>query len=286
MGIKDTVIRLFVIGECTVEFSVLMSIYTKESPEFLRQALNSLKAQTLSADEIVIVKDGSITSELEAILTEYSLTLPLKVVGYEQNRGLGYALAFGLQHCRYDWVARMDSDDIADKFRFEKQINFITEHPALSVVGGQIQEFSESITEVMKSRRVPLDHDDIVRFLKKRNAINHVTVFFKKKDVLNAGNYEDVPGFEDYYLWVRMILNGCKVANIPENLVAVRVGNDMIGRRIGFRYAKEEYRFYKKLRKLKFLSCTEFIKVVCMRIPLRLVPKPVLAFIYKKLLRK
>lgn len=269
-----------------MKFSVLMSVYAKESPLFLKEALESLRNQTLPAAEIVIVKDGSIGEALESVLTEYAGCLPLKTVGYEKNRGLGYALAFGLQHCRYDWVARMDSDDIADKFRFEKQINFITEHPALSVVGGQIQEFSESITEVMKSRRVPLDHDDIVRFLKKRNAINHVTVFFKKKDVLNAGNYEDVPGFEDYYLWVRMILNGCKVANIPENLVAVRVGNDMIGRRIGFRYAKEEYRFYKKLRKLKFLSCTEFIKVVCMRIPLRLVPKPVLAFIYKKLLRK
>ena len=269
-----------------IKFSVLMSIYAKESPEFFSQALESLAVQSLPADEIVIVKDGSVGENLESVLVQYATKLPLKVVGYEKNRGLGYALAFGLQHCRYDWVARMDSDDIADKFRFEKQINFITEHPALSVVGGQIQEFSKSITEVMKSRRVPLEHDNIVRFLKKRNAINHVTVLFKKKDVLNAGNYEDVPGFEDYYLWVRMILNGCKVANIPENLVAVRVGNDMIGRRIGFRYAKEEYRFYKKLRKLKFLSCTEFIKVVCMRIPLRLVPKPVLAFIYKKLLRK
>lgn len=269
-----------------IKFSVLMSIYAKETPEFFSQALESLAVQSLPADEIVIVKDGSVGENLESVLDQYATKLPLKVVGYEKNRGLGYALAFGLQHCRYDWVARMDSDDIADKFRFEKQINFVTEHPALSVVGGQIQEFSESITEVMKTRTVPLDHDNIVRFLKKRNAINHVTVFFNKKDVLNAGNYEDVPGFEDYYLWVRMILNGCKVANIPENLVAVRVGNDMIGRRIGLRYAKEEYRFYKKLRKLKFLSYAEFIKVICMRIPLRLVPKPVLAFIYKKLLRK
>lgn len=113
-----------------IKFSVLMSIYAKESPEFFSQALDSLAEQTVPADEIVIVKDGTVSSELESVLAQYAAKLPLKVVGYEQNRGLGYALAFGLQHCRYDWVARMDSDDIADKFRFEKQINFITEHPA------------------------------------------------------------------------------------------------------------------------------------------------------------
>lgn len=269
-----------------INFSVLMSIYAKESPEFLFQSLASLSTQSVPADEIVIVKDGVVGSELESVLTQYATKLPLKVVGYEQNRGLGYALAFGLQYCRYDWIARMDADDIAVKDRFEKQIAYLEQHPEVELLGCATMEFTESESDARSGRRLPCSHEEIRNFLKKRNAFNHMTVVFKKQAVLDAGNYREAPGFEDYYLWVRMVLNGVRTANMPESLVYARVGNDMIGRRIGFRYAKEEYRFYKKLQKLKFLSCTEFIKVVCMRIPLRLVPKPVLAFIYKKLLRK
>lgn len=269
-----------------MKFSVLISIYPKESPEFLTQALESLTVQSLPADEIVIVKDGTVGSELESVLDQYAMKLPLKVVGYEQNRGLGYALAFGLQQCRYDWIARMDADDIAVKDRFEKQIAYLEQHPETELLGCATMEFTESESDARSGRHLPCSHEEIRNFLKKRNAFNHMTVVFKKQAVLDAGNYMEAPGFEDYYLWVRMVLNGVRTANIPDSLVYARVGNDMIGRRIGFRYAKEEYRFYEKLRKLKFLNYAEFIKVVCVRIPLRLVPKPVLAFIYKKLLRK
>ena len=118
-----------------IKFSVLMSIYAKESPEFFSQALDSLAEQTVPADEIVIVKDGVVGEKLESVLVQYAAKLPLKVVGYEQNRGLGYALAFGLQHCRYDWVARMDADDIAVKDRFEKQIAYLEQHPEIGLLG-------------------------------------------------------------------------------------------------------------------------------------------------------
>lgn len=269
-----------------MKFSVLISIYPKESPKFFSQSLDSLVAQTVPADEVVIVKDGSVSSELESVLDQYATKLPLKVVGYEQNRGLGYALAFGLQQCQYDWVARMDADDIAVNDRFEKQMDYLEQHPEIELLGCATMEFTDSVNDARGGRRLPCSHEEIRCFLKKRNAFNHMTVVFKKQAALDAGNYMEAPGFEDYYLWVRMILNGVRTANMPESLVYARVGNDMIGRRIGFRYAKEEYRFYKKLRKLKFLSYAEFIKVICMRIPLRLIPKPVLAFIYKKLLRK
>ena len=268
-----------------IKFSTLISIYEKESPEFFRQALNSLKAQTLPADEIVIVKDGTVGSELESVLTQYATKLPLKVVGYEQNRGLGYALAFGLQHCRYDWVARMDADDIAVKDRFEKQIAYLEQHPEIGLLGSSTLEFDKSIDDAVRGRIVPCTHKKIIAYLKKRSAFNHMTVFFRKKDVLDAGNYKECSDFEDYYLWVRMALSGVLMANMPDPLVYARVGNDLIGRRIGFRYARHEYCFYKKIRELNFLSFFEFIEIICMRIPLRLIPKSMLAFIYKKMLR-
>lgn len=268
-----------------MQFSVLMSIYSKESPEFLAQALESLAEQSLPADEIVIVKDGTVSSELESVLAQYAAKLPLKVVGYEQNRGLGYALAFGLRQCRYDWIARMDADDISVKDRFEKQIAYLEQHPEIGLLGSSIMEFDKSVRDAVRGRIVPCTHEKIIAYLKRRSAFNHMTVFFRKKDVLDAGNYNECPDFEDYYLWVRMALNGVLMANMSEPLVYARVGNDMIGRRIGFRYARHEYRFYKKIRGLKFLSSSEFVKIVCMRIPLRLIPKPMLAFIYKKMLR-
>ena len=70
-----------------MKFSVLMSVYAKESPLFLKEALESLRNQTLPAAEIVVVKDGPIGGGLEAVLTEYAACLPLKTVGYEKNRG-------------------------------------------------------------------------------------------------------------------------------------------------------------------------------------------------------
>lgn len=268
-----------------MKFSVLMSVYAKESPLFLKEALESLRNQTLPAAEIVIVKDGPIGEALESVLTEYAGCLPLRTVGYEKNRGLGYALAFGLRQCQYDWVARMDADDIAVKDRFEKQIAYLEQHPEIGLLGSSTLEFDKSIDDAVRGRIVPCTHKKIIAYLKKRSAFNHMTVFFRKKDVLDAGNYRECSDFEDYYLWVRMALNGVLMANMPDPLVYARIGNDLIGRRIGIRYARHEYRFYKKIRKLGFLNCVEFVKIICIRIPLRLLPKSVLAFIYKKMLR-
>ena len=269
-----------------MKFSVLISIYPKESPKFFSQSLDSLVAQTVPADEVVIVKDGSVSSELESVLDQYATKLPLKVVGYEQNRGLGYALAFGLRQCRYDWVARMDSDDIAVENRFEKQTAFLSQHSDIDLLGCATMEFSDTISDSRQGRILPCRHEEIVSFLKKRNAFNHMTVFFRKQTALNAGNYREMPGFEDYDLWVRMVVNGARTANLPEPLVYARTGNDMIGRRIGWQYAKNEFRFYKKIHELKFLTFKEFIKIIFIRIPLRLLPKKILELIYKKVLRK
>ena len=111
-------------------FSVLLSVYKKEHPTYLKQSLDSLFAQTLPPDEIVLVKDGPLTPELEAVVTEYQSRYPmLKVVPLPQNQGLGKALNEGLKHCSYELVARMDTDDIAKPERFERQMQVFREHP-------------------------------------------------------------------------------------------------------------------------------------------------------------
>ena len=104
-------------------YSVLLSIYYKEKPQYLKEALNSVFKQTVQSQEIVLVKDGPLTDELDEIINNYVSQYPnLKVISLPQNQGLGKALNEGLKHCRYDIVARMDTDDISKPDRFEKQI--------------------------------------------------------------------------------------------------------------------------------------------------------------------
>ena len=124
-----------------MKFSVLMSLYIKENPQYLRECFESLVAQTHPADEIVLVFDGAVTPELEAVVSEFETKLPLNLVKLPKNLGLGKALNEGLKHCSHDWVFRMDTDDICVPERFAKQVAFIEQHPDTIIFGGQIAEF-------------------------------------------------------------------------------------------------------------------------------------------------
>lgn len=266
-------------------FTVLQSVYKKDNPEYLSESLKSIAENTLLPSLVVLVKDGVLTPELESVISNWQEKLPLKVVGYEKNAGLAHALNYGLQFVETELVARMDSDDIAYKNRFEKQITFMEENPDVALSSGYISEFNS--TEMIPSsiRRVPLLYEEIVSYLKKRNAFNHMAVVFRKSAVIDAGGYEQVPYFEDYDLWIRIVQKGYKVANIPELLVNARIGNDMIGRRHGFSYSKDEVNFLKRQLKAGFITKKEFLKLVIMRVPVRLFPKGILKVIYG-LLRK
>ena len=264
-------------------FSVLQSVYKKDNPDFLSQSLQSIADNTLQPAQIILVKDGLLTPELDSVIAEWQSKLPLKVVGYEQNKGLAHALNYGLQFVETDLVARMDSDDIAYSNRFEKQICFIEAHPDIALCSGYISEFN-SYEMIPKSiRRVPLLHEEIIAYLKKRNAFNHMAVAFRKSAVIESGGYQSVPYFEDYDLWIRIVQKGYAVANIPELLVNARVGNDMIGRRHGFSYARHEIFFLKRQLNSGFISKKEYLKLVIKRVPVRLLPKKGLEIIYKLL---
>lgn len=261
-------------------FSVLQSVYIKDEPLFLDQSLESIYCQTLKPDVVIIVKDGQITKDLEVVLAKWTEKLPLKVVGYEQNHGLSYALNYGLQFVETELVCRMDSDDICVANRFEKQIKYMENNQNVALCSGYITEFLEDPNEIVSIRTVPIEKEKIKERLKIRNAFNHVTVCFRKSAVLAVGGYQNSPYFEDYDLWTRIVQNGYDFANIPEVLVNVRIGNDMIGRRLGWKYAGHEYHFFKKLLDRKFINHAEFMRNIITRIPLRLLPKKMLEWVY------
>ena len=215
-------------------YSVLMSVYKNDDPGFLATALRSIyEDQTVKPDEIVVVFDGPLTDELYTVLNEFQAGKEdvVKYYPQEENHGLGEALRIGSEKCTCDYIIRMDSDDISDPKRFERQITYVETHPYIDVLGTDIAEFQTSLDEDMRVRSCPENHDGIVRMGKKRNPMNHVTVCMKRTALEKCGGYKTLLLLEDYYLWLHMIAAGCKLANIHESLVYVRVGNGFDSKR-------------------------------------------------------
>lgn len=267
-------------------FSVLLSLYAKESPVFLKQSLDSVFTQTLFPTEVVLVEDGPLTDELKAVVLDYKHRYSnLKVVILEHNQGLGKALNEGLKYCSYDLVARMDTDDIAKPDRFQKQYDLFQKHPEIDVCGSWIDEFEGNIDHVISTRQLPETHKEITTYAKSRNPINHPVVMFKKKSVLAAGGYQHFPLFEDYYLWARMLMNGAKFYNIQEALLYFRFSPNMFKRRGGWKYAMKEVSFEKFLLDINMISKARFVMNILIRIPMRIMPNSLRSWLYANLLR-
>ncbi len=270
------------------KFSVLMSLYVKEKPECARECFESLLAQTVPADEWVIVEDGPLTEELYALLKEYEEKYPnlIKRVPLETNQGLGLALREGVTQCTYGLIARMDTDDIARVDRFEKQLALFEENPALDICGSHIQEFYDTPEEPVAERKVPLTDAEIKKYQKKRDGFNHVTVMFKQETVLRAGNYQHALLMEDSLLWVNMILAGAVCANVDDYLVFVRTGRDMYKRRGGFAYYKKYKAGRKLIYKTGYISWWDYRYTLWVQFCVALLPNKLREWVFKKLLRK
>lgn len=264
-------------------FSVLMSVYYKEKPEYLRQSIASIINQTLMPNEIVIVKDGKIGDALENVLKEFS-NYNLKIIGYEKNMGLGYALNYGVVNCSNDIIARMDSDDIAKQDRFEKEIKYLVNN-GYDLVGSNTCEFIDSIDNIISQRNMPETSIDIIEYSHKRNPFIHPSIMTYKSKIIKAGNYQSCYLCEDYDMWTRMIEQKCKCYNIQENLVYMRVGKDFYRRRGGIKYCKAIISFKKKLYKRGYMQKKDYLKSRNASIVISLMPGFLREFVYKKFLR-
>lgn len=270
---------------------MLMSVYYKETAENLRDSLNSILDQTKEADEIVLVQDGPLTSELEGTIKIYMHTHGhvLKIVKLPENMGLGKALAEGILHCSHPVVARMDTDDIAVRTRLEVQYKALLDNPEVAVIGANMEEFNCQIGDLGRVKMTPESHEKIVAQMKFRNPFNHPAVMYRKHAVIAAGNYNgDILLFEDYCLFLRMMLNNCRFYNIQQTLLHFRVGNGLgtIKRRSGMHYVKSEIAFVKYATRIGAFSKLNALFYLVLKIPIRLLPPKMVLFIYNKLLRK
>lgn len=272
------------------KFSVCTSIYKNDKPEYVRVALDSMLVnQSVKPDEIVLVQDGPVPYELSRLLLEYKDNYgeTLNVIKLEKNGGLGNALKLGVENAKYDLCARMDSDDICLLDRFEKQLKYLEDHPNCDIVGGQMTEFIGDPDNIVGKREVPLSNEDIYQYMKSRCALNHVTVMFRKASVLKVGNYQDWFWNEDYYLWVRMMMAGCKFANIPDVAVNVRSGADQYARRGGKRYFDSEIGIKKLMLKEGLISRPQyFINYVERFIIQLMLPNSVRGWVFRTFARK
>lgn len=269
-----------------MSISVLMSLYSKENPEYLKTSLDSIFHQSLLPEEVIIVEDGPLTDGLYEILDEYQRLHPeLKRFRMQQNRGLGIALNEGLKYCSHELVARMDTDDICFPRRFEKQVKFMAEHPEVDISSAWLEEFEGSVTNVKSIKKVPASHQEISSYIKSRNPLNHPAVIFKKTAVMEAGGYQHFPLFEDWFLWARMYKRGSQIANIQEPLLHFRTSSNMFKRRGGIKYALNSARFQWTLHKLGLISSFSFIKASLFRGIVYMMPNCIRRLIYSKFLR-
>lgn len=269
------------------KYSVLMSVYDKEKPEYFRQSIESILTQTVKADEFVIVCDGPLTRQLEQILEEYIAKSPelIKIVRLETNRGLGTALNEGLCYCSNEIVARMDSDDIAFPDRMEKQL-LIMEREKADIISGTVIEFTENIKNELARRSLPQEQEAIRRFARRRNPFNHPAVMYRKECVMAAGGYKDFWLFEDYFLWLRMLSAGCTAFNIQEPVLYMRSGDAMYERRGGIRYAKQIIKFRWYMFQHGYAGLIDFIVTAGGHTLVALLPNCLRKKFYERILRK
>lgn len=269
------------------KYSVLMSVYGKEKAVYLDASIRSILSQTVPASDFVLVCDGPLNDLLEEVIHKYKEQYPelLQIIRLKKCGGLGNALNEGLQQCKCELVARMDSDDISMADRCEKQLE-VMKRLQVDIVSGGVWEFEDSIEEVTAYRALPEKHDEIMKYAKKRNPFNHPCIMYRKSMVETAGGYKDFPFFEDYYLWVRMLRCGAKAYNIQEPLLYMRAGEGMYARRGGKSYAGDMFRFRWYMKKTGFSGWDDFLVSTGGQLLICLIPNKMRKMIYKKLLRK
>ena len=274
-----------------IPFSVLMSVYGKDDVAFFKEALLSVSYnQTLKPTQVVVVEDGPVPSEMEDMISEVINMTPeceFTIIRKLVNAGLAAALNSGLAACKYEWIARMDSDDISLDDRFEKQMAYVTEHPDVDCMGGSIAEFTNKPGDLQSERHVGLEMNTILKMAKSRTPMNHVSVLYKKSSVEKAGSYSENFGkLEDYKLWVDLISNNAVLANIDDILVYVRVGNGFIERRSNTREIIDWDMLQSYLLKSGLINRFDAIKNKCYIRAFIYMPGWLKKFLYQTILRK
>ena len=271
--------------------SVLISVYKKENPEYLKQALESIWAsQTLDPDQIVLVEDGPLPKELEEeidnskLRIENSSSTVMTVVKLPENGGLTKALNVGLKYVTGDLIARMDSDDISEPHRFERQVKYLEEHPEVDIISGSLQEF-DSENECLNVRQYPQTHEECVKFMVKACPLAHPAVMMRRRIFDDGLKYDERYRMsQDIKLWYDAVLAGYKLGNISEVALFFRREGDVFRRRSRAK-AWNEFKIYMNgIYRLKGLFTLSYLYPIA-RYVFRNMPTGIVEWIYGSKIR-
>lgn len=207
-------------------------MYKNDDVDNAKLGIDSMLKQTVKTNDFVLIVDGPLTCAQEKMIAEYERKNEcFRVIRLKRNVGLGKALAIGVDVCKNEMIARMDNDDIALPNRCEKQLNFFKQRLELDVLGTNVIEFEKNPKQKKYVKKMPITSQDVKKYAKLRNPINHSSVMFKKSSIIDAGNYSSMRTNQDVELWVRMINKGFVIENMPEELVYFRMDKDTYQRR-------------------------------------------------------
>lgn len=269
-------------------YSVLMTVYYKERPELFAASIQSMLDQSVRTNDFVIVCDGPLTEELDAVLDRYTEQYPgiFHVVRLPDNVGIGMAANTGLRQCRNDLVAKMDADDISVPFRCEMQLEMFSRNPELAIVGGYIEEFDQDAEHPFAVRSVPTTNEEIRKFARRRQPFNNQTVMYRRSAVENAGGYRNFRRSEDYDLYIRMLHAGHYAENIAKTLVKVRVDNGALLRRASLETLKGCARSRWHAFRMGYSSLLDVLICVTGELVIAISPGRMQQFIYGHFLRE
>lgn len=269
------------------KYSVLMTVYTKDNPEYFSLALDSMVNQTYQPDEIVLVKDGPIVDQLQKVIDKHIKSgAPIIQVQLDKNVGLGLALNEGIKVINNELIARMDSDDYSLPERCELQVKEFEKKPELDIIGCPVFEFVGAIDNIVGERKVPLTNEEIYRFAKKRDPFNHPTVMYRKSAVERAGCYSDYRKNQDTDLWIKMLSNGVNCKNLSEPAFRFRFDEGTYKKRKSWVNTKILIEIRYKAWKSGFNSFGEFLMVASAQLGMYILPVGFQKFLYQKILRR
>lgn len=268
------------------EISILMSVYSGDSPEALRVAGESVVQQTQLPDEIVIVVDGPVCAEIKDTLQHLESLAKQNQIDWKlqylpNNLGLAAALNHGLECTTGSYIARMDADDYSEPTRLEKQYKMIKENHQLDAIVTWISEFYDDPLQPHQIKKTPLTHEKIASALQWRNIISHPTLFIKREVLLRSDGYRSIRFLEDYDLYLRLIKNGGVFGCIPETLTHMRVGPGQYYRRGGLKYVWHETLWRYQAYRENLFTTQSWILTTFLYVFFRITPVRLKGLLYK-----
>lgn len=269
--------------------SVLMAVYTAEKAAYLDRALQSVwDDQTVKPQQIVLIKDGPLSSDLEDVIERWVLKIPeiMKILINEQNLGLTISLNKGLKVATGDVIARMDSDDISLPRRFEQQVKFLVSHPEVAVCGGWLQEFDES-DSCLSVRKFPEDSNIILNYICKASPLAHPTVMIRREVFTKYGlSYnEKYRTSQDIALWFDILDAGLNISNVREVTIKFRRDADVFKRRSRSKAINEFKIYMNGIYRLHGILTWKYVYPIA-RLCFRLMPVSLIKAIYSSPFRR